>query len=251
MGSPGSPGRDSCGLSQRAFSGAAGRAVRRQPQFPQDASGGDESPPALPGRQGLRQTEGGINQVSGPMRSRGKGVSARAGIRGMHSHHIPQLPEGGCAARVHEDHQGAFGKGADTLPEAALGGGLTAGDSGPPMRVPRNGPEASAVSPTEALQRALQRKGYEVSLEHRFHPKRRWRFDIAVPARKLAIEIEGGLWSRGAHSRPTGIRRDIIKYNAASQLGWRVLRCTPDISGAEGWPAVLELALGMLPELPG
>lgn len=56
--------------------------------------------------------------------------------------------------------------------------------------------------------------------EYRFHPVRRWRFDFAWPAEKLAVEIEG----RGRHQTFVGFRNDCEKYNAALQLGWRVLR---------------------------
>lgn len=62
--------------------------------------------------------------------------------------------------------------------------------------------------------------------EFRFHAKRRWRFDLAWPDRKLAVEIEGGTWSHGRHTRGKGFRLDCIKYNEALCLGWRVLRVT-------------------------
>lgn len=38
-----------------------------------------------------------------------------------------------------------------------------------------------------------------------------------------AVELHGGLWSRGAHSRPQGIQRDMNKANFAVMNGWRVL----------------------------
>lgn len=56
--------------------------------------------------------------------------------------------------------------------------------------------------------------------EYRFHPSRLWRLDFAWPAEKLAVEIEG----RGRHQTFVGFRNDCEKYNAALQLGWRVLR---------------------------
>lgn len=64
--------------------------------------------------------------------------------------------------------------------------------------------------------------------EYRFHPKRKWRFDYAFPAVKLALEVEGGVWTRGRHTRPQGFLNDIEKYNTATLLGWRILRTTPD-----------------------
>jgi very-short-patch-repair endonuclease len=62
--------------------------------------------------------------------------------------------------------------------------------------------------------------------EYRFHPTRRWRFDYAVPTKKLAIELEGGEFVGGRHLRPVGFTNDCIKYNAAAGLGWRVFRLT-------------------------
>lgn len=64
--------------------------------------------------------------------------------------------------------------------------------------------------------------------EYRFHPTRKWRFDYALPDHKIALEVEGGVWTRGRHTRPQGYLGDIEKYNAATLMGWRVLRTTPD-----------------------
>ena len=66
--------------------------------------------------------------------------------------------------------------------------------------------------------------------EHQFALSigRKWRFDFAWPDHKLALEVEGGIWTRGAHGRGTGIKRDIEKYNTAALLGWMVLRVTPE-----------------------
>lgn len=63
--------------------------------------------------------------------------------------------------------------------------------------------------------------------EHRFHPTRRWRFDYAWPHIKVALEIEGGAWTNGRHNRATGFLADMEKYNAATVLGWQLLRVTP------------------------
>lgn len=77
----------------------------------------------------------------------------------------------------------------------------------------------------------------EPEREYRFHPTRRWRFDFAWVDRKVAAEVEGGVWVRGRHTRGAGYVADCAKYNSATLLGWRVLRIpTPmveDWSGAE------------------
>lgn len=64
-------------------------------------------------------------------------------------------------------------------------------------------------------------------VEHCFAPPRRWRFDYAWPGLLLALEVEGGVWSGGRHTRGSGFLRDMEKYNTASLLGWRVFRTTP------------------------
>lgn len=63
--------------------------------------------------------------------------------------------------------------------------------------------------------------------EHRFHPVRRWRFDYAFLDHKVAVEIEGGVWSGGRHTRGKGFLGDLEKYNTAQKMGWKVYRFTP------------------------
>lgn len=67
----------------------------------------------------------------------------------------------------------------------------------------------------------------EPTAEHRFHPERRWRFDYAFVERKIAVEVEGGIYTRGRHVRPKGFIGDMSKYNEAQSLGWKVLRFSP------------------------
>jgi very-short-patch-repair endonuclease len=69
--------------------------------------------------------------------------------------------------------------------------------------------------------------GYEVKTEYKFHPTRRWRFDIAIPELKIAVEYEG-IYGKGQsrHTSAGGYTGDCDKYNEAAILGWRVLRFT-------------------------
>ncbi|MGL5914018.1 MAG: hypothetical protein ACRCZB_07615 [Bacteroidales bacterium] len=68
--------------------------------------------------------------------------------------------------------------------------------------------------------------GIEAIMEHKFHPTRRWRFDFAIIEQKIAIEVEGGVWTNGRHTRGKGFIGDMEKYNTATAMGWRVLRVT-------------------------
>jgi very-short-patch-repair endonuclease len=63
--------------------------------------------------------------------------------------------------------------------------------------------------------------------EFRFHPKRKWRFDYAWISHKIALEVEGGAWTRGRHTRGAGFLKDCEKYNMAGKMGWRIFRFTP------------------------
>lgn len=56
---------------------------------------------------------------------------------------------------------------------------------------------------------------------------RKFRFDYAWPLLQVAMEIEGGCFTRGAHGSVSGILRDIEKYNLATLNGWKVLRVLP------------------------
>lgn len=63
--------------------------------------------------------------------------------------------------------------------------------------------------------------------EYRFALPRKWRFDFAWPELLLAVEVEGGGYIGGRHTRGKGLENDCEKYAEALCLGWRVLRVTP------------------------
>lgn len=64
--------------------------------------------------------------------------------------------------------------------------------------------------------------------ELQFHNTRKWRFDYAIPAAQVAIEVEGGAYTQGRHTRGRGFEADMEKYNTAEAMGWHVLRVTPE-----------------------
>ena len=71
----------------------------------------------------------------------------------------------------------------------------------------------------------------KLEAEYKFHPVRKWRFDYAIPDLMIAIEIEGGSWVQGRHTRGKGYQGDMEKYNTAQLMGWKVLRYTPEQAG--------------------
>jgi hypothetical protein len=60
----------------------------------------------------------------------------------------------------------------------------------------------------------------------------------------LAIEVEGGVWSGGRHTRGAGFTKDCEKYNTALMDGWRVYRCTPQMVEAGTVVKDIEIMLG-------
>ena len=60
--------------------------------------------------------------------------------------------------------------------------------------------------------------------EFKFHPKRKWRADFHLVEKMILIEVEGGIWSNGRHTRGKGYLGDLEKYNAATMLGYQLLR---------------------------
>lgn len=66
--------------------------------------------------------------------------------------------------------------------------------------------------------------------QHEFakHIGRKWRWDFSWPHLMVSVEIMGGTWMRGGHSRGAGQQRDFEKQNAAVTMGWSVLLYTTD-----------------------
>jgi len=60
-------------------------------------------------------------------------------------------------------------------------------------------------------------------IEVQFHPTRRWRFDWALPAEKIAVELDGYQY----HTSRAGWLKDMEKMNEADLLGWHVFHVTP------------------------
>jgi very-short-patch-repair endonuclease len=81
----------------------------------------------------------------------------------------------------------------------------------------------------ESLALHLKAAGLLAEREYRFHPVRRWRIDFAWPDKMLAVEVEGGVYSGGRHTRGAGFEADCIKYNTLAETGWTLFRYTPSM----------------------
>lgn len=76
----------------------------------------------------------------------------------------------------------------------------------------------------------------EPQAEYLFHETRKWRLDYFWPSvgsalygsvsGGLALEIDGGAWTQGRHTRGRGFCEDQRKRNAATLAGIRVFHCT-------------------------
>lgn len=67
--------------------------------------------------------------------------------------------------------------------------------------------------------------------EVRFCPPRRFRFDWAWVEEKVALEIQGGIFTHGRHTRGAALLAEHEKLNLAASLGYRVFYATPKSAG--------------------
>jgi hypothetical protein len=94
--------------------------------------------------------------------------------------------------------------------------------------------------------------------EFKFHPTRKWRFDFAWPSQSnnpsiqqsdsgggVALEVQGGLWTRGRHTRGAALLNEHEKLNAAAVMGWRILYCTPKELGTLKLAKTIKAALNI------
>ena len=74
------------------------------------------------------------------------------------------------------------------------------------------------------LATSLKALKIEFEQEFQFHPTRKWRADFHLKGKKILVEVEGGIWSNGRHTRGKGYLGDLDKYNAATMMGYQVIR---------------------------
>ncbi len=59
-------------------------------------------------------------------------------------------------------------------------------------------------------------------------PNRKFRADFFLKKYNTLIEIEGGIWNQGRHTRGFGYANDVRKYNDYILAGYKLIRFTSD-----------------------
>lgn len=77
--------------------------------------------------------------------------------------------------------------------------------------------------------------------EFKFAEHRRWKADFLILGTRILVEVEGGTWSGGRHTRGKGYEQDCEKYSWAAANGWTVLRFTTgQVNSGDAVKVVLE-----------
>jgi very-short-patch-repair endonuclease len=80
--------------------------------------------------------------------------------------------------------------------------------------------------------------------EVRIKPPRRYRADFVIDG-DLVIEVEGGIWNRGRHTRGIGVTTDCEKSAIIAALCMRLIRVTPQqIKSGQALEWILEARHG-------
>lgn len=97
------------------------------------------------------------------------------------------------------------------------------------QRIPQKTDNEQSKPPTSKAKQAFQYIMFtipNIKKEHVFHPTRKWRFDFALPDKKIAFEYEGIFSGKSRHTTISGFSEDCEKYNEAALLDWKVFRFT-------------------------
>lgn len=95
-----------------------------------------------------------------------------------------------------------------------------------PYSPKKTGKEKKLHPQLESIKTILTDHNLSFIEEYQFAPPRKFRFDIAIPHLKIAIEYEGLFSEKSRHLTYTGYSNDCNKYNLAAFGGWKVLRYT-------------------------
>ena len=111
--------------------------------------------------------------------------------------------------------------------EAAGAMGISVPGAGSTRR--RAGTRLSPQSAAEdELAFQLQSSHLPFERQVRIHPERKFTADFYIRAARLVIEVDGGGYVNGRHSRGKGIERDAEKSFYIARMPARLIRVTPD-----------------------
>lgn len=86
-------------------------------------------------------------------------------------------------------------------------------------------PKQPSVGEVEMMRHFKAHK-IDYKYEFKFAEHRRWKSDFRILGANILVEVEGGTWSGGRHTRGKGYADDCEKYSWAASNGWVVLRYT-------------------------
>lgn len=90
-----------------------------------------------------------------------------------------------------------------------------------PLKRPKSEPEELLAFQLKAIKAPLFERQF------RIHPKRKFLADFYFPVSRLVVEVDGGVFTHGRHSRGAGITRDCEKTAYIAAMPARLLRVTP------------------------
>lgn len=86
--------------------------------------------------------------------------------------------------------------------------------------------------------------------EYHFCDGRQWRADFAWPEQMIILEVQGGAFVNGGHTRGPAYVKEMERTNTAALLGWRMFFTTPKNLMTELTMRMLKQALGLHPVEP-
>jgi hypothetical protein len=104
------------------------------------------------------------------------------------------------------------------------------------MMTPAEAKKAAAKAKRESLEASLafslRAHKLDGGMVRQYRPfdDVRYAFDFAWPDRDpiVLVEVQGGIWSGGAHVRPQGVLRDMDKLNRCAVRGWAVIQVSAE-----------------------
>lgn len=106
----------------------------------------------------------------------------------------------------------------------------TTAPGAPKRQRPAHWPAGVDSELEHALYVRLERAGLPLGEgQYRIVEGRQFIWDRAWPEQRVCAEVQGAVWTQGAHSRGSGVQRDCLKASLAAAYGWRCLPLTREM----------------------